>query len=81
MQSQGVSTMAKLGAGRPGCDSGEGLRKEFFPSPARSDRFWTPSSHLSSKYRNVKLYLNPHISSWRGAYLVKHRDNFTFTCS
>jgi hypothetical protein len=38
----------------------------------------TPTTR--SKVKNTWIYRShPHKSSWRSAYLVKHRDNFTFT--
>jgi hypothetical protein len=38
------------------------------------------SRPTSDEVRNVWICtFTPHTSSWRSAYLVKHRDNFTFT--
>jgi hypothetical protein len=40
----------------------------------------TTHLHLPSGSRMLKLYLNsPHTSWWRGVYLIKYRDNFTFS--
>jgi hypothetical protein len=32
----------------------------------------------SAVVKNIVTPPFPHASSWRGAYLIKHRDNFTF---
>jgi hypothetical protein len=72
--------------------SSPGRGWEFFSSPPRPDRLWSPPSLLSNEYRGMKLTTHhlvtrsrmrgaispfPNTPSWRGAQL-KHRDKFTF---
>jgi hypothetical protein len=74
---------AGLQAGRSGFDSRK--CKIFFFAPQSPDLLWGPSVKLTThlhfvpRSRMVELYLQslPHMSSWRGTWLFKHRDNFT----
>jgi hypothetical protein len=49
------------------------------PGVKRPEREADHSPPNSAEVRNTWIYTSlPHTSSWRGASLVKHRDNFTF---
>jgi hypothetical protein len=50
------------------------------PGVKRQGREADHSPPTSAEVKKMWIYTSPHTPSWRGALLLRHRDNFTLPC-